>query len=182
MRKLIISLDSYNWINHCAGMISREPSNFSIFIFNKDDRGMMLCATKQLCREAIYAQRKHDLTRIGKMLNLRQMTNLLVNDKNDKRMIAKAIVTISMYLTVSGIRKIYYEDKYPINYITKKMCNNIKIPGLSYNTKGTYKESETIQLDEKEINLKKEIFNIAYGIEKIPNEIKGIEEFYKGVF
>lgn len=125
MKKLIISLNSYDWIiDSCISVIRKEPSKFDIMIVCKDNKNpIKIC--KSLCSDAIYSQRAYDLFKVGKELGIKKITNLMYNIDNLD--IQKLIAQLQLYILISGVKDVYFQDISILNSIFKSVRNIIGI-------------------------------------------------------
>ena len=127
MTKLIVSWRTYDWVKYTSGMIIQEPSKCQLLIVNADDDRLLVCFDR-LCRNAIYEQRKHDVSTIGNYIGLPKATNLLY--KKDSLDISKLIAHIHINILMSGIQEVYFQDNRILNPLFKqvqKENNRVKI-------------------------------------------------------
>jgi len=116
---LVVSLDSYSWINACAGRIIEAPAQFQVLIVCKDYRPILYCP--KLCNSAIYAQRTNDLFVIGKELGIKKMSNLghLIDDIDLKKLATQ----LQLAIMFSGIKTVIYQYSNSLDVMLKNMGN-----------------------------------------------------------
>jgi len=147
MRRSIISLNTYSWIKHCAGMISRDPKDFNVLIVHVDKKRPIM-NYNSLCSDAIYVQRAHDLKVIGKKIGISKIANLMYDDENDID-IERLVTQLQLHLLIGGVREVYYQDSVLLENIIKKISKMIGIKCYKYGKIDN--PSKTIELDEQEI-------------------------------
>jgi hypothetical protein len=100
MKKLIISSDVYSWLYEFYDIINVD--NYDIIIVCNDNISVKY---SELCYDAIREQRKFDLFKIGKKLNISKITNLDYYSGNiDEYRLA---FQLKFYIAVNGIKDVY---------------------------------------------------------------------------
>lgn len=140
MRKLIITVNTYDWIAYTAGMIISEKEDFELLrIFGDQYNSIFWC--RNLCYSSIFEQRRYDLGLISKSIGIKKLSTFnynenLFDDKQLKSMITK-LKLISMFnlieevyvpnnLLFINIFKNLFEEKSPKIYLYGD-CKNIEI-------------------------------------------------------
>lgn len=114
MKKLILSLDTYSWVKYCCGLLLSSSSEYQVIILNKERGFGGILNSDRLCMDAVAAQRRHDILRIGKKLNVTKLLNLNYIDYIDVEHLS---MTIKLQSTLGGIQEIYYQNNYYLNSI-----------------------------------------------------------------
>jgi len=128
MKNLIVSLDTYSWIRYCSATIMRDPSTFEVIIIRYDsDKPIYNCP--QLCRNAVYEQRKSDLFRIGKELGIRRLYNLNYPEDFD---IEKLTVELQLRVGLGFTQRIYHQHDKILSDIFDKIRQKTNIEIYSY--------------------------------------------------
>lgn len=141
MRYLIISHDTYSWI-HSFYRIIDDVNIYDVMIAFNDDYNSMKRYPK-LCRDAVYAQRRWDLFKIGKELGIKKLMHLNYDETNLD--LYKLISQIQLYVMFNNITTVYYtsnllignilgelRDKLGIKMVSSK---SMKVTELPYNIK-----------------------------------------------
>jgi hypothetical protein len=138
---LVISLDSYSWINACAGRIIEAPAQSQVLIICKDYRPILYAPN--LCNEAIYVQRNRDLFVIGKELKIKKMSNLghIVDDMD----LTKLATQLQLAIMFSGASKIIYQFSPSLETILKSMEGERSL--LTYGKRVNGDELEIFELN-----------------------------------
>lgn len=162
MNNLVVSLDTYSWIKHTAGIIIKEPSSFSVLIvFSESDR--YIEGYENLCPNAIYAQRSNDLYNIGTEIKIPELGNLLFNGNIN---VEKLVTDLTLKITLGNIRTVYYQKSKILDNIFKGLQNKINnIEIYSYSTKRNIYD---IQIDLTENEYRKKLALRKYMI-GVPN-------------
>lgn len=172
MRKLIISDTTYTWVNHCAGLIlSNFSRSFDVMIVNKDNTRPIL-AEPRLCFDSVYAQRRHDLNRLGKKLSVGKIMNLGYTTLDSNKLAAQ----ITFHVSLSGIKEIYHINTPEITAICKAQKN---VEAFMFG--GKKKElKKVVTLDEPACIRKMELATIMIGAstKKELDLTECIEKFY----
>jgi len=175
MKKIIISLDSYSWIRYCAGLILENSSEFAIMLVYKErgENGMLGC--ERLCMEAIASQRRHDIARIGRKLNIKRIINLNYEDFFDEDHL---IINLKLESTFGNVKELYYPENKVLTPILEDVGNSMNIPTYSFGeniNKSEKKRVDTNQFKDKLLEIKK----IMIGISNVHQlEFPTIEKFY----
>lgn len=140
---LVISFDSYSWVNACAGRIIDSPAKFQVLVVYKDFRPLLYAPN--LCDEAIYAQRTNDLFTLGKELRIKKMSNLghYVDDLD----IEKLTTQLHLAIMFSGVGTIIYQFSPLLYNILSKIKKNDSVELLAYDTKVDGDELVVFELD-----------------------------------
>jgi len=159
MKKLIVSWDTYTWVHSIAGLVSRSPKDYEVIIVTKDDTSPMHW-TKQLCKKAVYTQRMDDIFWIGKALNIKKMSNMLVDplDFDENKLIAE----FQMKLVFNGIREVYIQDNalLEIIFMSIKKKMNIEVAVFDRFTD----PAMTITLTKEELKAKRELLTLMVAL------------------
>jgi hypothetical protein len=180
MKKLILSLDTYSWVRYCAGMISRNPEDFSIIVIYKDDYTPIVDCNPNLCSKAVYEQRVHDLFKIGKELHVKKIISL--NYDAEDLEIEKLVMHLQLYITIGGITEVYFHPDDIVEEILKSIKGKLNIELFSFLPSSSEdKVVREVLLDMGEMNKKYKLRELMIGIpeayRKNPVEY-GSETFY----
>ena len=176
MKRLIISFNTYDWMKWCSGMLITEPHDYMIMVVCKDDRRPIL-ECEQLCRDAIYAQRRHDLFTIGKYLKIKKLYNL--NCEPDIINIHKLVAQIQINIMLSQIGEIYYSDNMFLNRIFKVFPKGVKV--YSFGDIVDTLPSKEIRLSIKDYDKKKGVSDLMIGVNNKTEKLyfSYTEKFYE---
>ena len=178
MRKLIISLKTYDFIPHTAGMVITEKENdFELLRIFGDQYNSIFWA-RNLCHSAIFEQRRHDLKMISNSIGIKKLSSFnynetLFDDKQMKSMVTK-LKLISMF---NMIKEIYIPDNLLFINIFKNLFNeDVKI----YLYGSGDKEVKKVVLSQEYYREKLELRKLMVGIHKKEDLdlYKPIERFY----
>lgn len=187
MKRLIVSWQNYEWVKYCSGMILKEPQHeYVVMVVCKDDRRPIL-EHDQLCKDAIYAQRRYDLFSICKVLKVKQAYNL--GCEPDVINLHKLIAHIQINLVVGRISEIYYSDHILLNRVFAKFPDRIKI--YTYGDLDmakiikddcTFWLNKEYRLTIKEYDLKKQLADLMIGVNNKKEKLyfSYTEKFYRG--
>ena len=164
MKNLIVSLDSYSWVRFCAGTIARNPSAFEVIIVCYDaNKPIYNCP--QLCKNAVYEQRKSDLFKIGKYLGIRRLHNLNYPKDFD---VDKLTVELQLRVGLGFIQRVYYQHNKVLDNIFDKIKQKTDVEVYSYNRiysnhQREVKMRSTLSVEEiaAKMNLRKFMIGIA---------------------
>jgi len=160
MNKLIIGITTYNWVRCCSGVVFSDKDKYDLLILTKDTyRSIIRC--DNLCHNAVFEQRLHDLTRLSNSLKLRKMNNLcLCNIKNNTE---KLTVQLALYIKLSGVDAIFCEYHSLLKTIFTRFIeqNIIKSNQLCYF--GNVKPNLKFTITDEVFNKKKELKNLMIG-------------------
>ena len=117
---LVISYNMYDWMKIVDEIAEVGSNKFYIMIVKKDDI-IPIEGCDKLCREAIYAQRTHDLFHVGKKLGVPKISNL----GYDKINMPKFITEIFLQISLSPVEKIYITDNTLLIDILKSIKDRI---------------------------------------------------------
>lgn len=171
MINLIISFDTYSWVQYVAGTImsDKEP-RYDLMIIKRDDE-LPLLSCKYLCKKAIYEQRRYDLFKIGKKIGITKLMNL---GYNSKLPINKMVAQLQLYVMLSNINIVYA----PNNHIFTSIFKNTNTK-LHFYDFGNQVHSKI--LDKNVYKSKIDLKNVMIGIgNKSDSDLyKPIERVYK---
>jgi hypothetical protein len=159
-RNLIIGTDTYTWIKNCAGrIIDLENEDFLVMLVCADDKRPLYFSHKYLCKEAIYAQRSHDIKCVGRVLGIKKVFNLLYAkiDEDIERLIAQ----IQLTLLFNSINTVFSQNDYILNSIIKPIADKLKIECFIYNVVDV---DHQIKLTNKAMDTKYDLSKYMIGI------------------
>lgn len=156
---LIVSLDSYSWINACTGRIIEAPAKFQVLIVCKDYRPILYCPN--LCDDAIYAQRSNDLFTLGKELGIKKISNL--GHLQDDIDLKKLATQLHLSLMFGGIKTVIYQFNNSLDVMLRSFKD---INKLTYGAK-VDGELEVFELDNLAWNKKAYLQELMIGINSI---------------
>lgn len=107
MQKLIVSIDSYSWIIHCAGLIQQAPKETQVIIVCKDFHNP-IPSCPNLCEDSVHTQRSKDLFVAGKELGLPKISNL--NYDLGRVNLEKLILQLQLLIKLGGVSEVYFQD------------------------------------------------------------------------
>ena len=176
MKNVILSKDTYSWIRYTSGLILQNPKEYAVFILFKDNRA--IDGNKNLCEDAVYIQRKHDLATIGEKLCLSELYNfncIQSNDLDFKRLIAR----LSLYFTLGNTKRVYCPDDKMLRKIIRNINKNIEI--WTYDKKIKTEDFKQIKLDPVKFKRKIDIskYIVGNGSNNDLDTAKETEIFYK---
>lgn len=177
MDKLIISNGHYDWINRCSGMILKSPEEFELMIlYNEYERPMYIC--KKLCKEAVYAQRLYDLSKICRAIGLKRAYNLK-NSFGDLN-IEELVIQLQLKILIQGIKEIYYPDDPILNRVMFLIPSKIAVDLYKYGKFGEVKKAVYLNLDEliSKARLRKHMVGFSEDVNEIG--FSASEIFYEG--
>lgn len=155
MRRLIIGDTTYNWVRHCAGLVIANFSrSFDVMIVEKDNSRPIITSPR-LCYNSIYEQRRHDLNRIGKKLNIGKIMNLGYSKIEP----AQLATQITFHVTLSHIGEIYHYN----NPQVKTICQAQKNVECFEYGKQRDKLKKVVRLDTEACDRKKAIGDVMIG-------------------
>jgi len=125
---LVIGWDSYSWVKHISGLVSRSPKDYELLIITKDWEDQLLFCTSDLCQEAIYAQRKNDIFRIAKRIRLKKVSNLGYTYVEIERLIAQ----IQLKCLFHKYNKIFYQNTLILSGIIPNIASSSSIKCYSF--------------------------------------------------
>lgn len=174
-KRLVVSWNTYDWIHNLAGFIAKDPSSFEIIIIMKDEEHPMHW-TKELCEEAIYAQRVHDLRCIGKQLGIKKLSNLLytTNTFHLEMVAAK----LQMHIVLSGIKEVYFQYNSILEGIFSAIKDKAKIEIYGFDGAPTGLE-KIIYLSEEERQAKHSLLKYMVALPHYQLDYNDKEYLYK---
>ncbi len=159
-RKLVVSWDTYSWVHHLAGQIAREPRLFEIIVVTKDgDSPIYGC--KELCKEAVYAQRAYDLFKVGTELRVRKLANMLYDD--DTLDIEVLTAKLQMQVVLTGVEVVYFQDNIILENIFKAIKKKVNIELYAFD-KFEENPKRIINLSETEVERKQNLLSWMVGL------------------
>jgi hypothetical protein len=172
MSKLVISWDTYSWLNYCSGIILKEPEKFTLIVLTTDYHKPIYDFPK-LCEDAVYEQRRYDLFKIGKSIGLKKVMNLQY-DENDINLY-KLITQLQLHIMLTGTKEVYFPNNISdeITKLFKSLGSNLKIKTFGYSY-SIYSSTIIINLTDIEYFTKSRLFNctVGYYEKKFPTIIK----------
>lgn len=160
MKKLIISLDTYTWIQKLSGTIIRYPNDYEVMvIFADDNRPIRGC--NKLCKKSIYIQRSQDLFVVGKELGIKKLINLKYDVVGIN--IHKLTAQLQLQAMFSGIGEIIYPNNLIIDKVMEGIHNVTKINTLVYGDNYNHKCFEIVRLNDDEFNKKLSLKELMVG-------------------
>ena len=130
MRKLIISLNSYNWVKYCAGLIMcNNPEDFTIMIVKSDNSPIL--DFPGLCSDSVLVQRRSDLFNIGKRLGVRKLNNLMYDEID----VSKLSAQLQLQIAIGGVDEVYYQDDPTLQSILLAINKELGIEIFCYGMK-----------------------------------------------
>ena len=179
-RNLIISYDTYSWIEYCTGLILSEPAFYELIVVCKDDKDRIFECI-DLCPEAVYEQRANDLYRVGTELKLKKVSNLLLDE--DELDIYKLTMQLQLLLLLGNYKNVYVQYnnvlRSIITSIKDKCSSNLYFYNNTLATKN--QESITITLQNNLLREKERMLDMIVGCKRpsISYSANPIEYFYK---
>jgi hypothetical protein len=158
-KNLIVSFDTYSWIEHCTGLILDNPKAFEILIICNDDNKPIF-NYKDLCPQAVYEQRREDLYNIGKELRINKISNLMFNSLNID--ILQLTIQLQLPLAVGQITEVYYQYNDILNPIFNKINMLMDVGIFSYGNNTEDWDFE-YELDAEEMKTKRRVVNLIVG-------------------
>ena len=177
MKNLIVSWDSYSWIKFCSGMITRNPDEFKIMIVHSDDN-LPILGCKNLCRQAVYAQRRFDIFSIGRKLGVKHISNL--NYENDQPF-ESMVANIQINIMLQTPQSIFYQNKKVLNGLFKEINKKFEIDTYSFGVNVDNSKCLKVELTEEEIISKNSLKDMMVGVNNTSylTVFPRIEKFYK---
>lgn len=174
-RKLVVSWDTYSWIHHLAGLIAKEPKSFEIIVVTKDgDSPIYGC--KELCKEAVYAQRAYDLFKVGTELGVRKLANMLYDD--DTLDVEVLTAKLQMQVVLTGVNIVYFQQNIILEHILRAVKNKINIELYAFDNLEDYPRS-IINLSETELVRKQNLLTWMVGLPQYGVDYTEREYIYK---
>jgi len=176
---LIISVDSYSWILHAIGHISRSPENYTILVVTNDSV-IPIYNAQSLHEEVVYLQRYYDLKRVGRYLGIPKITNLRYHPS--KIDIAKLIATLQIQIMLGGIKDIIYQKSSLLDEILTKMDKRGQFD-LNIMSYGQKDGNIQVELTKGEYIIKSFLIRMLAGIpENIRLDIESVLSTDKEIF
>jgi len=183
MKKLIISIGTYDWIPFCVGMILQEDTHdFEVLrIFEDKVNSIFWC--RNLCDASIFEQRRFDLYKIGRAIKAKKVSSLNYNETtfNDTH-IKNLITKLQLYIMFNVVSEIYIPNNLLfINIFNELVKNNTNSKIYIYGNDCETEEIKKIILTQDIYLEKLELRKLMIGIHKKEdlNLYKPIERFYK---
>lgn len=173
-KKLIISLDTYSWVKFCCGLILENFSDFHVMILHRDNGLNGILDYPNLCAEAVRAQRKHDLTRLGKKLGIKKLYNLNYGEYIDVEQLS---INLNLQSMLNGVDEIYCQNDSVVSPIIGTIGNTFKLK-VYYFGEGMKSPKKTIHI-EKYYSKIYEVQSTMIGVsERKQLDFPKIEKFY----
>lgn len=176
-KKLIISNDSYSWIKHCAGSILKEEAPTELIVLYKDDL-KPIHGMRDLCKKAIYEQRKYDITNICRFIGIEKASNI-----NHTGNIQQLATNLHLTLKLNKIDEIYHPYDELLLPMLQEMTSGIacKTKVFIYGSKNKIDdkisdgfsdywksrelvENKTVNIDNDSFDRKLKIANLMIGV------------------
>ena len=180
MKKLIITINTYDWIGYCAGMVLYEKENdFELIrLFNDNFQSIFWC--RNLCFDAIYAQRRFDLERLGKQAIMKRVSSLNYNEADFN--LKKLITELTIYSLFNNVGEVYIPRHDAFKSMFKEITKNKNSELFVYGELNNIEEEvKRIVLPQQVYRNKLELRKLMIGIhdKKQLENYKPIERFYK---
>jgi len=165
MRKLIVSIDNYDWIKYCSAFIMRNSNNCEVVIIRSQDEDSIVGYPK-LCKEAVYEQRRDDLAKIGRKLGLQKLRNLRYPKELNTEDIEKLIMELQLNMIFGAVTEVYFSFNKDLIDIMQALENQLKhIKFYSYGKRVlSYNSVERVELTSEEIEIKRSLTDLMMGI------------------
>lgn len=165
MRKLIISMNNYDWIKYCSALIMRNSNNCEVIVIRSQEEDSIVGYPK-LCKEAVYEQRKNDLFKVGKTLGLKKLRNLRYPKELTEEDLEKLIMELQLNMIFGATTEVYFSfNKDLIDIIDALEAQLQHIRFYSYGKRVlSYDSVERIELTSNEIEIKNNLKNLMIGI------------------
>lgn len=176
MKKLIVSINTYDWVTYCAGMIIQEKEHdFELIrLFRDNFQSIFWC--RNLCFDAIYAQRRFDLEKLGREINIKKVSSLNYNEADFN--LKKLVTELHIYNLFNNVSELYIpeHDAFKTIFTSISETKNAKL--FMYGTGEN--EIKKIILSQEMYKKKLELRKLMVGIhdKKQLNIYKPIERFY----
>lgn len=158
-RKLILSLLTYDWIPHTAGMIAQNSNEYELVVIYRDIRPIFWI--RNLCTFAILEQRRHDLFCIGKRIGLKKISNLQYLVENIY--LEKFITELHLYIMLNNIQEVYFQNNIILVNIFRELKKKYNIQLYIYGECST-KQIKNIMLSKYEYQEKTNLKKLMVGI------------------
>lgn len=178
-KNLILSWESYSWVEHCSCMIERSSNKFDIIIVNRDDERPINHCYTNLCYDAIYAQRHYDILTASKLLNLNKVMNLGYYDDQDA---TKLVTQLQLYIMLHSVKKVYFSYNKILHDILTAIQKSCDFEMLAYGIDKCEPVfriiKERIELSEEDYSGKLRISQNLHGVPINGLKVLRTEEFY----
>ncbi len=169
--QLVVSINTYNWINHTFGKILENPSRTDVVVVY-DDSNIDPDIVANLCRSAIVEQRRCDLRIAGKELGIRKLKNLNYVILDAERF----LIQMQFDIALGGYKKIFCDGSDEnVKMIMAEIARQYKVRISYFNCDGIPDFTKILTKDEynRKVSLIHKLVG-KYGID----EICGMEKFF----
>lgn len=179
MKKLIITINTYDWVMYCAGMIIQENEHdFELIrLFRDNFQSIFWC--RNLCFDAIYSQRRFDLEKLGREINIKRVSSLNYNEADFN--LKKLVTELQVYNLFNNISELYIPHHAVFKTMFKPIAETKNAELFIYgDSEGGEEETRKIILSQKVYKKKLELRKLMVGIhdKKQLDIYKPIERFY----
>jgi len=141
MKKIILSLDAYGWIKYCSGLILENSSEYRIMLIYKERGEDGIVGYKKLCMEAIAAQRRHDIARIGRKLGIKSIINLNYEHFIDEDHL---VMNLKLESTFGKVSELYCPYNEVLSPILDKIAKEIGVETFYFGNNINRKEKKIV--------------------------------------
>lgn len=180
MRKLILTINTYDFIPFVSGMMLSEIENDFEILRIFSDQNNSIFWVRNLCASAIFEQRRYDLNKIGKYVGAKKVASLNYNEYGFNENQVQSMAAKLRVLTLFNMtNEIYIPNNLLFINIFKEYSDNSKI--FVYGNDCETEEIKRIILTEDTYKNKIGIRKLMVGIHKKEDLdlYKPIERFYK---
>lgn len=177
-RNMVISWGTYDWIKSCVVPIMRAPKKFEVLVVCKDNVRQIHNCQIELCEDALYAQRAHDLYKIGTELKLPKLHNLMFNE--DDLDIDKLTANIQLSVLLNNINKVYFSYNKLMLTIMSAVNKKLDIDVYSFDN-GSWDslKHHALGLTDPEKEKKRKLIQMCIGDYNNTKQIDDYEIFHK---
>lgn len=154
-------MDTYSWIKYTTGRILQDPCNFIVTIIQKDSSPIL--DYEGLCEDAILAQRRCDMFKIGKILGIKKLQNLMYDEHIN---ISKLSAQLQIQIVVGGIERIYFQK----SGLLRSIFKNLNIPDIEIYEYGVENYTKSYAMSDIDYNKKLSLTDYMIGISKSDEE------------
>ena len=166
MKNLVLSIDTYSWIKYTTGRILQDPCNFIITVIQRDVYPIL--DYNKLCEDAILAQRRYDLFKIGKVLGIKKLQNLMYDEYIN---ISKLSAQLQIQIVVGGIGRIYFQK----SDLLRSLFHNLTVPDIKIYEYGVENYTESFVMSDIDYHKKLSLIDYMIGISR-PEEWEGFSQ------
>lgn len=179
-RKLIIAINTYDWIPYVAGTILQEKDNFEVLrIFSDQNNSIFWC--RNLCSSAIFEQRRFDFNKICKSLGVKKASSLNYNEAIFDESYVKSMITkLRVFIMFNLVSEIYIPNNILLVNIFKELGKLSNSTVYIYGNNCETEEIKKVILEQENYVEKIELRKLMIGINKKEDLdlYKPIERFY----